>query len=82
MAEAEVFIQQVSVPVAPLVFYDEASNVTPEMVEKCQRHVEREYRKADAMHGWVQWHLKRGRLYGSGAVLRKAMRQLSWRRVK
>jgi hypothetical protein len=42
---------------------------------------ERRIRKAAALHGWINWYLNRGRIYGSGAVLRKALRQQSWRRA-
>lgn len=55
---------------------DEARNITPRMM----RAVERSQRKANAMQGWFNWYANRGHLYGSGAMLRSAMRRVSWRR--
>jgi hypothetical protein len=48
---------------------------------KLQRANDRSIKRAASRQGWMNWHLNRGRLYGSGAILRKAMRQISWRRA-
>lgn len=38
--------------------------------------------KADNLQRWVPWYKRRGRIWGYGREFRKAMRQVSWRRVK
>lgn len=42
-------------------------------------NIERQHAKFDG--GWFNWFLDRGRLYGSGKMLRKGLRQISWRRA-